>query len=252
MAELKRGQRSLSLIATLSYFPNGSPYGNSTTLEDFKTSATPVSATIYFTDVDVPSEYFTQGFVNGKGETLMTPSGTILDSWFALDFKSSIKLGPNNPPGNYEFAMLSDDGSILSIDSGQGLTPIVSADHVQSSTFTCSSVTIPFTASSLYPVDIQYFQGPPVSIAAVMMWRLVPAGGTLNTSGCDYDGGDHYYFTEPSNGGPNNPLQPYLNLLSEGWAPLTPDNFVLPKSAGTNPCVSPSPSPSPSGSSDSN
>lgn len=233
------------LVATLSYFPfqvnpqtgqEDNTLGGGINLADFSSLATVLSTQVFFTQVDVPSETFTAGFAGPNGAPLTNANGTVLDQYFGLDFHSQIVLG-NDTPGNYQFLTLSDDGSILSLDTGNGLKPFISDDGEHASEVQCSSSTVAMTSTSQIPMELQYFQGPPVSIAMIVMWRLVPPGGSLSDPACGIAGGDNYYFNETT----LQPLGPYLDLLSRGWQVLAPDNYILPATSsggtGTNPCV---------------
>jgi hypothetical protein len=246
------GTSSAKLVASLNYFPfqrdpstgfEINTIGNSINLNDFNASATFLTSNVFFSQVDVPSEHFTAGFPGADGQPLKDLNGNILDEYFSLDFKSQIVLGPN-APGNYQFLTLSDDGSILSLDTGSGMQAFISADGEHSSTVACSSSTVAMTANSKIPMDLDYFQGPQDTIALVVMWRLIPPGGSLSDPECNQDGGDNYYFNEDTLA----PLGPYIDLLSRGWVVLTPDNYMLPAGT-TNLCPGPTsnerPSPAP-------
>jgi hypothetical protein len=229
------------LIATLSYFPfktdpstgwEINTIGNGIDLADFSQSASVLTQNVFFNNVDVPSEHFTVGFPDEDGVPLKVGT-TVLDEYFSLDFKSQIVLGPNDVPGNYQFLTLSDDGSIFSVDTGSGLQPLISADGEHSSEVACAAKTVAMTASTKLPMELHYFQGPHDTIAMIVMWRFVPAGGSLTDSECNKVGGDSYYFNETTLA----PLSPYNGLLARGWKVLANDNYELPAATGTNPCL---------------
>jgi hypothetical protein len=213
---------------------------NSIDLASFATSGITVTNNVFFSQVDVPSQSFTDGFPAENGQPLTDNSGNVLNQYFSLNFNSQIVLGPNDAPGNYQFLTLSDDGSIFSIDSSSGvMTPIIREDGEHATMVGCSASTVAMKAGVPVKMNLQYFQGPKVTIAMVLMWRLVPAGGSLNPPECTNNssnpGGDNYYFNE--NVTPSAPLAPYEAIVNDGWHVLGPQNFVLPSTTATNPCV---------------
>jgi hypothetical protein len=233
--------QSAGLVATLSYFPFAidpstgweiNTIGN-VDLADFATMGTVLTNNVFFNQVDIPSEHFTAGFPTADGTLLKSKTGAVLTEYFSLDFQSQIVLGPNDAPGNYEFLTLSDDGSIFSVDTGSGMTPLISADGEHSSTVACASKTVAMTKTTQLKMDLKYFQGPHDTIAMIVMWRPITAGESLSDTECGHDGGDGYYFNEDTLA----PLSPYEGLLARGWKVLGSDNFLLPASTGTNPCL---------------
>jgi hypothetical protein len=213
-----------------------------------------------FSQVDIPTENFMNGLPMWNGKQVTDKSGNVLLQWFALDFKTSIKLGPNDEPGLYEFAVLSDDGSIMYIDNGMGLglQPEIENDGEHSNRIVCSSTTFNFSAGpsaanpTVMPMELKYYQGPQYSIAAQIFWRKVSGSkSSLSDPECvipstssnpQAGSGDDYYYDTTNNSAIQSPM---IEFLNRGWSVLAPDNFVLPSGVAGN-CTMASPSPSPS------
>jgi len=210
-----------------------------------------------FSQVDIPTEDFTAGFPTSAGKLVTDKSGNVLDQWFALDFKASIILGPTDAPGLYEFAVLSDDGSILYLDNGMGmgLQPAIENDGQHSNRIVCSSTAYEFSNSTsnptIMPMELKYYQGPPQSIAMQLFWRKVSStsASALADSSCEVAStnsspqsglDDDYYYDRSEN---SKPLSPIISFMSRGWNLLQPDNFISPAGlAKVCPMASPSPS----------
>jgi hypothetical protein len=243
------------LLASLSYLPSGY-VGEYSGVEDFMKIATPISANLYFSQLDVPTEMFTQGFAAGDGKLLTDPQGNPLIQFFALRFQSVLQLSASDDPGYYQFAILSDDGSILYLDqSGDAentnenkLSEFLSDDGDHPTTMSCASNAIYFDKTTQLPMRFDYFQGPKYNIALVLLWRKVGDAASCGNSSSFYDvacgqSGNDTFFNP--NVVPSAPTSLYEGMLQRGWKPLNSGNYVLPSSAGSNPCVSPSPIPSP-------
>jgi hypothetical protein len=229
----------------------------------------------YFPNVDVVPQEFLLGFPTADGGIVKDNDGNILTSYFSIDFESQIQLASGQTAGWYQFATLSDDGSILNLDlQGNGtLTPIVNNDYWHGAIMQCASQAVYMTPGQAINMNLEYFQGAPVSIAMMVLWRQVPSENppydpfcsatsiSVDQNGvaelnsistctgieCANQGGPNY-FTEAANGSTQNSL--FNDLLASGgtgaeaWSLLTSENYLLPATSGPNPCVTPSPSPS--------
>jgi hypothetical protein len=116
-------------------------------------------ATIYTTELNVPTRDFRQGF----------PGLTGLLEWFAIDYTGKFWM---ETPGRYQFALSSDDGSKLSID-GKG---IIDNDGIHSTASCIAKVDL---AHGLHSMRVSYFQGPGWQVALVLAvqkdgepWRI--------------------------------------------------------------------------------
>jgi len=200
---------------------------------------------VYLSQINYPSMYFTDGFTDSSGDTLKDSTGATLIQYFGFQAKSVFVPG-DWAPGDYEIAVLSDDGSILTMTGGQadGSDLVINNDGAHALTMGCTTEVLHVTANSQIPMTFDYFQGPPVTIGMIMMYRPVSVSGTAQDPLCG-KGGDPYYFQDHDANGPINPatpLAPYQQLVgafgaqaagSGGWKVVEPNHFQLP--AGTQP-----------------
>lgn len=231
------------LLASLKYLPNGN-VDRYSGIVDFMKKATPVNVQIFFNQLNVPTRMFDEGFVTNDGETLRTPNGDTLYEYFSLSFDSVIRLTSQDAPGLYQFAIISDDGSALKINSQDtGMKTFLSNDGDHPSQMACASKAISFDQNTTLPIHLDYFQGPRFHISLILLWRRVANqnSSSLSDSACGQSGNE--LFFDPSNV-PSTPKQYYKNILARGWKVVSPSNFYLVNNAPLNPCVDPSPSPS--------
>lgn len=235
------------LIGTMKYFPN-CQVGMYNGIRDFMQKADSVDAQLFFNRLYVPTRAFDAGFTTQDGTTLKTPAGDTLYEFFSLSFDSVIHLGPNQAPGLYQFGILSDDGSILQLDTdGTGLRDFVSNDGDHATQMACASSAIQMDADTRIPMHLDYYQGPRYHIALILVWRRVADDSkkSLSDAGCGQSGNGYWFDSTQV---PSAPQKPWNDLISRGWAPLDTDNYDLPETSAPNPCVNPTPSPSPTAS----
>ena len=115
--------------------------------------------TIYTTRLNVAPRSFTQGF----------PGLTNRFEWFGIQYTAKFWI---KNPGNYEFAMLSDDGSKLHIDGKE----IIDNDGLHSPRIIRGFAKL---AEGPHRIQVSYFQGPRTSLALVLAvglpgkdWRI--------------------------------------------------------------------------------
>lgn len=196
---------------------------------------------LYFNQLYIPTRPFDRGFVTQGGYAITTLQGDTLYEWFALRFQGQIHLGSNDLPGDYQLALLSDDGSVWTLDANQDgeMELKVDNDGTHGTRMGCSNEKLSLQPGDKVAFQIDYYQGPRYHIALIPMWRPYPedpaelvdphCGMTSNTR----------YFDSTQN--PPAPAQAYNDLLDRGWKPLTADNFSLPEQEGSNPCNQPAP-----------
>ncbi len=90
---------------------------------------------------------------------------------YAFDCYGYIKIPV---AGNYTFKMYSDDGSLLEIDN----QVLINMPYMQAYTSDISCSTMLY--AGLHPINVLYFQGPPVMIGWTLMWQG-PANAGLGT-----------------------------------------------------------------------
>lgn len=193
--------------------------------------------TIYLSDVNVPTRSFTDGFTGSNGASLKDNNGNILIEYFGLKMESLLKLGPNDPEGNYELATLSDDGTVLQIkENGQWKT-VINNDGSHSTQMGCMNHMISMTKDSRIPVRIFYNQGPRFMLANVLIWNYAGSSTTMSANGSGTHvfcgrGNNFDYWNGYSKSEPGTWLQ---ELTTEGWKIVAPVNYQLPDDE-VNPC----------------
>lgn len=178
---------------------------------------------LYFSDVNVPTRSFSDGFDTTGGQKLRTPSGQVLTEWFGLRFESNLQLMTAEEDGIYQLGTLSDDGSILEVNTGGGFTRVVENDRTTPTRMTCGSL-ISLKKGQKIPMRLWYFQGPRTRIALTLLWRRVQNANVMNASYCGKTEG---FFME--NGQWD---QGMYDLRNDGWKVLKPGNFVLDDQGG--------------------
>jgi hypothetical protein len=165
--------------------------------------------------------------------------------YFALHMESQLQLGPEDYEGDYQMAVLADDGAVLKVADGADPTAyrmLVDDDGTHPTKMGCSNRTtttqLHMTRSSKIPMMLDYYQGPRYHIALVVMWRPVPDGTDpdvpIDDPLCDQSG--NYEFFDPDNA--SAPQANFSALQARGWRVLQNSNYVFP-AAATNPCVTP-------------
>lgn len=208
------------LAARLSYYGGATPWEDIKYVDDVFNKGIKVEDTvILFSSVSVPTRKFTSGFDAGGGAKLKNAAGENLVEWFALDYTSNMKLADTDEEGTYQVATLSDDGSILYLDTGSGLMPAVNNDGFTPTRFACGS-TITIHHGDRIPMRLKYFQGPRDEISVNLMWRKVSDSTDLNPSYCGLTGSFWDPYTQDAWGN-------FTNLQAQGWKVMAPENFEL-------------------------
>ena len=228
---------SLDRISPFVYDVQDNPIpfpGGITTVEMFFQTAFRVPAVLFLSRIETPTVKFTTGFFDSNNKLIQDENGQALFEAFAIRVNSYLKLTPSLGEGHYEFALLSDDGSILELDldqSGQ-LQAVVNNDKTQATTLGCSENLVELKRDQLYPLRLKYFQGPRSHIALTLLMRKVDDPAThTEDSLCGHV--DSAFFGQDPAQNPNY-VPEYVNskfgqLLSRGWFVPPTEMFVLPK-----------------------
>ncbi len=216
--------------------PNEPPL---TSALSYPTSAHPAGLHLFFSELNVPTRMFNQGFYTQSGQLLQNGQGNTLYEFFGLHFKSKIVLTPNDAPGLYQFAVLSDDGSVINFDFGNGYETHIDNDGVHPSRFRCAQSFVAMNAASALPTEVFYYQGPKFHISMILLWREVTPEMLASPNPyahpvCEVTSNTAFFNA-------NDPLSPPTQdwidqVLGTGWKVLAPGNFKLPDSAPPNPC----------------
>lgn len=217
------------LVGSIAYLSPDQPLYSR--VDDYVNFAHPVDVTLFFDKLDIPTRSFDRGFVTQGGTVLKNQQGNTLYEYFFMTFQSVIKLGPNNSPGYYQLALLSDDGSLLQVDTGTGLRTMVNNDGTHPTQFACASQPVYLDSASALPMRLYYYQGPRYHIALTMMWR--PWNGSASDAECGRNGNSRYFDWTVD---PSAPTSTFNGMLSRGWRVMTADNFHLPPNVAENPC----------------
>jgi len=212
-------------------------FGEYTHVADYINNGTDTGVTVFLNSINVPTRDFYEGFPAANGQ-LLSFNNQVLLEWFALDLHSDLQLQATDTAGDYQFALLSDDGAIFSLQlpGSQGFTTIVNDDGTHPTTMACATSPVTFTQGQPIPMHLQYYQGPRYQIALQLMWRPWPSKqSSVNDPLCGASG--NYEFFDPDVE-PSTPQQNYLALLARGWLPVPAGNFVIPYE-GINPCSVP-------------
>ncbi len=189
---------------------------------------------LFFSQLNVPTRIFDLGFASETGEAVKSDDGSTLIENFALRFKSILKLAPDQKPGLYEFAILSDDGAVMSFREKDGTYRVnVNNDGNHSTRLGCSSSAVQMDAETEIPMSLEYYQGPRYHISLIVLMREVSAGSSAGKDqGCGVAGNRTWF--DPNNSSIE--LKPYKDLLARGWKPLSNQNYSLANEAMFNPC----------------
>lgn len=103
---------------------------------------------IYTTTLNVPPRSFTQGF----------PGLTDRFEWFAIQYEGKFWV---EKPGNYDFALTSDDGSKLHIDDKM----VIYNDGIHPPVTEKGNVKL---TAGVHKIRVSYFQGPRAMVALVL------------------------------------------------------------------------------------
>lgn len=218
------------LIAELFYLPDTGVGYNS--VDRYIEEGIRSSQELFFTDVNIPTRVFSDGFPKQTGGVVQTDDNRDLYENFALRFKSTLKLSESNPEGEYELALLSDDGAILRIVDEDGAARVVVDNDGNHPTRMGCGDTVYFDESTSYDVIMDYYQGPRYHISLIPMWRRV-TDSTAQETECGKKGNSRYF--DYNNG--STPKSAYTDMLLRGWEPIAAENWHLPPLAGYNPCV---------------
>jgi hypothetical protein len=219
------------LVATLYYkSTNQSPLAN---VQSYIDLAQKSNKYLFFSSLNVPTRIFELGFPTETGDMIKNDANEDLNEYFALSFKSVLKLTAEDTEGEYQMALLSDDGAVLKIKQPDGtFKTIVNNDGDHPTRLGCGIENVTLTKETELAVQLDYYQGPRYHIALIPMWRKVTANMDPETS-CGATGNDTFFDYNHGSA----PQSAYTQLLTRGWKPIAAANWHLPASSVFNPCV---------------
>lgn len=229
------------LLAGLYYVSNGAQTQYST-VWDYQTHGTLADASLFFSQINVPTRPFDAGFSTQAGTVLSNANGDPLYEWFSLHFESNIRLAAGDVAGKYQFAVLSDDGAVFQLNLGNGFQTFINNDGTHATQLGCSTTAVNLQAGQNIPIKFDYYQGPRLHIALMLLWREYPTNNTpfpINDAACGQSGNSLFFNSTTT---PSTPQATYTGMLARGWRPVPAKNFFLNDgSTGTgggisNPC----------------
>jgi hypothetical protein len=208
---------------------------------DLKSQGTKLDASLYLSNLDLPPTWFERGLQTTSGDFVRAPGGAILTQYFLLRLTGKLNLPDGGTPGLYQFALLSDDGSVLRLDAGSGLDYNVDNDGVHQVRFACGGSAVALEAGVQIPFDLHYFQGPPNMVALTLLYRRIGNIGdsspTLTDAACGL-GEDSYFFDVSSTATvAKDTWKAETSGVLSRWEVVPPTAFSLPEGTPTNPCL---------------
>lgn len=186
---------------------------------------------IYMAQLFIPTKPWTTGFVATDGTVIKDNSGQTLFEYFALQFETLVKLDPSlDREGKYQFAILSDDGSVVEIKDTPAAPwrTFINNDGNHPTQLGCDLQGVTLNTASRVPMRIKYYQGPRRHIALTLLWRPFPTDtAAVNDPLCGQPGNNERFFGPVDTNPPNFQDFGYGELVKRGWKPLTPANFIL-------------------------
>lgn len=207
-------------------------------VDDYFSIGNIVDSTLYFDRIFVPTRAFDLGFMTQTGAQVLNHLGQPMYEYFALNMQSQLQLASHEAPGQYQVAILSDDGAVLRMNPGTSSQyTLVNNDGEHSTRMACSSTTLNMQGGAKLPFTLNYHQGPRYHISLIMMWRPVPDGTNpdfpINDPACGMAGNSLFFDSTTV---PSTAKTPYLELQARGWKVLENENFHFPEQA-SNPCA---------------
>jgi hypothetical protein len=187
-----------------------------------------LDSTLYFSQLNVPTRAFTEGFPTFDGSLIEDSLGNDLVEFFRIDFTGNLTSPAGSEGGLMEFAVLADDGIRVSVDGEQ----IIEYTGVTPTKMVCGTSSVYLEPGQPLPIEVNYFQGPRHHIALMLLWR--PAGQSPDPL-CGRASNEAWFDYRVS---PTVAKADYLSLVDRGWQVVGSDNFSLPSDELLNPCTS--------------
>lgn len=218
------------LVAELFYRGQGQPSWGSAS--EYINLGQKSQQKLFFSSLNVPTRAFSIGFPTETGTAVQDDAGNTLNEDFALSFSSVLKLAAQDQEGEYELALLSDDGANMYVRDANGVyQKVVDNDGTHPTRLGCGS-RVQMTRETELVVKLDYYQGPRYHISMIPMWRKVTSS-TAAEPRCGQEGNEHWFDSNNNSA----PQHAYNSLLTRGWKPIHADNWHLPAFAIFNPCT---------------
>lgn len=188
------------------------------------------NALIYMSKLFVPTKPWTTGFASTDGTVVKDNAGNKLFEYFALDLETVVKLDPAaNSSGNYQFAILSDDGAVVEIrdPTTKQWKTFINNDGDHPTKLGCDTEGLYLNGNSRIPMRIKYYQGPRLHIALSLLWRKITTDVAVTDELCGKSGNNLFFGVPELPTAPNYTDFGYGDLVKRGWKPLDSSNFIL-------------------------
>lgn len=180
---------------------------------------------IFMGNINVPERPFDEGF-ESIDRSIIEINGERLVEWFNVNLDSKMSVSSDELAGEYELAILSDDGSILTLTNEDGQeVKYIDSPQVHAPKFLCGDDEgkqhfIDFSKGKTYKMKLNYFQGPRWHIALQMYWRKKTPDHKKKSSLC----------------GQTIWKQNINRVTDDGWQIVPPEVFNMPEN-GLNICA---------------
>ncbi|MBX3020641.1 MAG: hypothetical protein KF799_03100 [Bdellovibrionales bacterium] len=170
------------LKANVYHYPNG------TKVDDYINLGQKLPVLIQMSHLDIPLRSWQSGFPGPNGG-VRDAAGDLLIEWFALDLSGFFQLPTSVNQGDYQLALHSDDGSILSLDG----YVVVNNDGTHAMQWACAPAKITLNHADKHTMRLKYYQGPRTEIGLQVYmrpwadknrpcdasggWTIIPAAG---------------------------------------------------------------------------
>jgi len=226
------GVKGQGLVGNITYLTGSQLQNPFTNVASYINSAGgQVPNQVLLSGLNIPIEYFSNGFADSNGSTIKSATGSPLVEYFGIHAISYFVPGVGGPQpmsGNYQVAVLSDDGSIVTIKGAaqSGGDLVINNDGTHSAQLGCTSDYMTINSSSKFQFTVDYYQGPANTIALTLLYRPLPSGNTLDQE-CNVPHQDTYFADDT--GYPNPPVQQqtYTNLLARGWTVVDGSHYSI-------------------------
>ena len=141
-------------------------YPNGVGVQSYIDRGQKLEVLVQMSHLDIPLRSWTEGF-SGPNGPLKDEQGEVLNEFFALDLNGFLTLKAPMTSGEYQFALASDDGSILDLNHQM----IIDNDGTHSVRWRCSSSPIQLQENQSMAMRVRYYQGPRTEIALQVMMR---------------------------------------------------------------------------------
>jgi hypothetical protein len=178
----------------------------------------------------VPTNQTIPGLKSRDGSYVKTMGGATIVDLYAIEVSGFMKLGAADSAGAYDFAIIADDGAILSLNNQQ----YINIDGLHSAVLGCNQTTpIQLDANSRLPINLKFYQGSLDASLNVLYRKRANPGVYLAEPNCL----QYLSFYGVNNFSPVPSAvthaelcalsgTPYAGLCARGWKPLGPENLT--------------------------